>query len=113
MTCPAAPDDAPSPVRIPITDELDLHTFSPKELVPLLDAYLEECRKKEILNVRIVHGKGTGTLRTCVHSYLARRKNTVLGYRSGDENSGSWGATWVRLAPLDSKDQKFGKQDVS
>ena len=51
------------PVELPITDELDLHTFRPHEIGDLLPDYLEACREKGIFTVRVVHGKGTGTLR--------------------------------------------------
>lgn len=81
-----------APVSIPITGELDLHTFRPSDLGELIPAYLEECRVKGIREVRIIHGKGTGTLRTTVHALL-RRLPCVASFRAGDENSGSWGAT--------------------
>jgi Uncharacterized protein conserved in bacteria len=88
------PDD--EPVRIPINGELDLHTFAPGEATGAVEAYLEACREKGIFQVRIVHGKGTGTLRETVHAWL-RRSPMVAGFRLGDETSGSWGATWVTL----------------
>jgi dsDNA-specific endonuclease/ATPase MutS2 len=86
------------PVRIPITGELDLHTFPPSELGPLLDAYLEECRGRGLLAVRIIHGKGTGALRERVHVYL-RKSPIVRSYRLGNEQCGSWGATIAELQP--------------
>jgi DNA-nicking Smr family endonuclease len=87
------------PVEIPITGELDLHTFAPREISALLGAYLDACRQKNILRVRLIHGKGTGALRETVHHWL-RRQNYVAGFRLGDETSGSWGATHVVLLPL-------------
>lgn len=89
------PDD---PVAIPITGELDLHTFRPAEVAALLDDYFAECRKRGLLRVRVVHGKGTGTLRTTVHAHL-RRSPGVAGFAQGDETSGGWGATIVTLKP--------------
>jgi DNA-nicking Smr family endonuclease len=86
------------PIRIPITDELDLHTFRPSEVASLLEEYLRECQGRGIRQVRIIHGKGTGTLRETVHAQL-RRSRRVESFRLGDETSGGWGATWVRLAP--------------
>lgn len=86
------------PVRIPITGELDLHTFAPREIAQVVEAYLEACRERGIFSVRIVHGKGTGTLRETVHALL-RRSPLVTGFRLGDETSGSWGATLVTLKP--------------
>lgn len=87
-------DDAP--VHIPITGELDLHTFNPAEVRQVVEAYLEACLERGIYHVRVVHGKGTGTLRETVHSLL-KRSPLVAGFRLGDETSGSWGATLVTL----------------
>lgn len=84
------------PVPLPITGELDLHTFRPADLGELLPAYLNECAARELYVVRIIHGKGRGTLRETVHAFL-RRSPLVASYRLGDENSGSWGATVVTL----------------
>ena len=91
------PTDEPNePVAIPITGELDLHTFRPGEVAGLLDDYFAECLKRGIVRVRIVHGKGTGTLRATVHAQL-RRSPQVAGFALGDETSGGWGATVVTL----------------
>jgi DNA-nicking Smr family endonuclease len=90
------PDDAP--VTLPITGELDLHTFRPQDLGELIPAYLDACAERGLRDVRIVHDKGTGTLRTTVQALL-RRSSRVASFRSGDETSGSWGATLVTLRP--------------
>lgn len=92
----STPDADHPPVALPITGELDLHTFRPQDLGELIPAYLEACAAKGLHEVRIIHGKGTGTLRTTVHRLL-QRSPRVLRYRSGDETSGSWGATLVTL----------------
>jgi DNA-nicking Smr family endonuclease len=84
------------PVELPITGELDLHTFRPEDLGELIPAYLGACAARGLRDVRIIHGKGTGTLRTTVHALL-QRSPLVASYRLGDEWSGSWGATIVRL----------------
>lgn len=85
-----------APIRLPITPELDLHTFRPQDLGELIPAYLDECMARGIREVRIIHGKGTGTLRTTVHELL-RRAPQVVSFRLGDEHTGSWGATRVIL----------------
>ena len=98
----SADSDAPGaadhdqPVRIPISGELDLHTFRPQDIPSLLDSYLAECVRTGRHDVRIVHGKGTGSLRETVHSWL-RRSPKVAGFRLGDERTGGWGATVVTL----------------
>lgn len=87
----------PDPVPLPISGELDLHTFRPSDLGELIPTYLDECAARGIFEIRIVHGKGTGTLRTTVHALL-RRCPRVKSFRLGDEHSGSWGATLVTLS---------------
>ena len=92
----APPDESEEPVPLPITGELDLHTFRPQDLGELIPAYLEACASRGLRQVRIVHGKGTGTLRATVH-HLLQRSPLVASFRLGDETSGSWGATIVLL----------------
>lgn len=84
------------PVEIPIDGTLDLHAFRPRDLGDLIPDYLEACRERGILSIRIIHGKGTGTLRETVHALL-RRRDDVADFRLGDETSGGWGATLVTL----------------
>ncbi len=91
----AGPEESEA-VRIPITGELDLHAFRPSEVASLLEDYFAECTRAGIREVRVIHGKGTGTLRETVHACL-RRMPCVAGFRQGNENSGSWGATLVDL----------------
>ena len=82
--------------ELPIDGVLDLHTFSPKEIKDLIPEYLETCRASKILDVRIIHGKGTGALRETVHAIL-RKLPYVEGFQLADELGGGWGATIVRL----------------
>lgn len=85
-------------VRLPIEDSLDLHTFSPKEIRPLVEEYLCECRRLGFREVRIIHGRGTGTQRNIVRSLLAKNP-TVLEFRDAPAESGGWGATLALLKP--------------
>ena len=84
------------PVEIEITDKLDLHAFSPKDVKAATVAYLEEARKKGFRIVRLIHGKGVGVQREIVRKVLSET-NFVRGFRSGDEFSGGWGATIAEL----------------
>ena len=93
----AGPEESEA-VRIPITGELDLHTFRPAEVASLLEDYFAECTRTGIREVRVILGKGTGTLRETVHTCL-RRMPGIAGFRLGDEHTGGWGATLVTLKP--------------
>ena len=90
------PDD--DPVKIPIDGVLDLHTFHPRDVKDLVPEYLQECRSHNIYHVRIIHGKGTGTLRKIVHSILEKDPH-VLHFQTALYDGGSWGATEVELRP--------------
>ena len=84
------------PIEIPIDGVLDLHTFQPKEVPTLLEAYLEACLEKKIYRVRIIHGKGTGLLRKKVHQFL-RSDPHVHSFSLAPPEDGFWGATIVYL----------------
>lgn len=84
------------PVALEIDGILDLHPFSPKDLKTLIPDYLEECQKKGIVEIKIIHGKGIGNIRRSVHALLERNP-LVADYRQADLHSGSWGATIVNL----------------
>lgn len=88
------------PVELPIDGTLDLHTFKPREVKDLVIEYLAVCRERGILDVRIVHGKGTGTLRRTVHSVLEKIPE-VSSFRLAGGDGGSWGATLVTLRPVE------------
>ena len=81
--------------ELPINGVLDLHTFRPEDLGSLIPEYIRACREKEIYQVRIIHGKGTGNLRRSVHALLGRNDNVENYQLAGDRSS--WGATLVEL----------------
>lgn len=91
-------DEGPGPVELPIDGTLDLHAFLPREVKDLLPEYLGACRQRGILDVRVIHGKGSGALRETVHSIL-RRLPEVDNFRQAGGDAGGWGATLVRLRP--------------
>jgi DNA-nicking Smr family endonuclease len=90
------PDD---PVEIPVDGTLDLHTFDPRDVKELLPEYLEQCRARGILEVRVVHGKGTGAMQRTVHALLSRLP-FVVSYTLAPPVLGHWGATLVLLEPV-------------
>jgi len=86
------------PFELPITEELDLHAFGPRDVVSVVEEYLLACREKGLLEVRVVHGRGKGVQRAEVRRLLARLEY-VLDFADAPPVSGGWGATMVRLAP--------------
>lgn len=96
MISDAEEGDLPDPIEVPIDGELDLHTFRPGEIGELIPEYLEACRQRGILRVRIAHGKGSGALRRGVHAVLERLPQ-VECFRTGEAGEGGWGATVVFL----------------
>lgn len=88
------------PIEFQISDELDLHTFRPSELGELLPDYIGLCLQRDILRIRIIHGKGIGTLRETVHELL-KRDSRVSRFELAGQGEGGWGATiaWLTHAP--------------
>lgn len=82
----------PEPVEIEITDSIDLHAFQPRDVRAVVEAYLDEARKKGFRIVRIIHGKGVGVQREIVRKVLSE-KEFIKSFKNGDEFSGNWGAT--------------------
>jgi DNA-nicking Smr family endonuclease len=94
--------DPNDPSPLPIDGTLDLHMFPPREVKDLVRDYIEVCLARNILDLRIVHGKGTGTLRRIVHSILA--DHPAVAWFGHQPAGGSWGATVVRLELPPSED---------
>ena len=77
-----------------IRSELMLIGMTTAEAESALSRYLEDCRLSGIKNARIVHGKGTGALRSCVRDVLDKDDN-VRSYRDGIQGEGDSGVTIV------------------
>jgi len=87
-------DDAPVP--IPIEDALDLHAFAPRDVASVVAEYLDAAVVRGLREVRLIHGRGTGTQRQIVRGVLARHPR-VAGFTDAPPERGGWGATVVRL----------------
>lgn len=88
-------DDEP-PVVLPIEDSLDLHPFAPQDIPAVVNDYLEECARRGFREVRLIHGRGTGTQRAIVRSFLLRHP-LALDCSDATPDRGGWGATVVHL----------------
>lgn len=82
-------------IHVPIDGTLDLHMFAPREVADLLEEYIRACIEKEIYEIKIIHGKGKGILRSKVHSIL-KKHPLVREYRL-DSGASGWGASLAYL----------------
>jgi len=88
-----------SSIDYPLDGTLDLHTFHSRDIKDLVPEYIRACRIAKIYQIRIIHGKGTGTLRRLVHSILDKHPDVIRYWHEGG-SGGSWGATIVELKPV-------------
>lgn len=77
-----------------ISHEINLLGKTVDEAISALDKYLDDAYLAHMPNVRIVHGKGTGALRSAVHTHLKRLKY-VKEFRLGEFGEGDAGVTIV------------------
>ena len=88
--------DPDEPIRIPITDVLDLHTVPPRDVRAVVEEYLLEARRLGLRALRIIHGRGIGVQRGIVRSILSQTPY-VVEYRDAPLEAGGWGATIVTM----------------
>ena len=79
-----------------VATEINLLGKTVDEAVAELDKYLDDASLAHLSSVRIVHGKGTGTLRQGIHKYLKRQKH-VKSFRLGAFGEGDAGVTIAEL----------------
>lgn len=77
-----------------ISTEINLLGKTVDEALAILDKYLDDAYLAHLPSVRVVHGKGTGALRSAVHGHLKRLKY-VKEYRLGEYGEGDSGVTIV------------------
>ncbi|MBE5868376.1 MAG: endonuclease MutS2 [Lachnospiraceae bacterium] len=77
-----------------ISPEINLLGKTTDEAIAALDKYLDDAYLARLSSVRVVHGKGTGALRSAVHGHLKRLKY-VKEYRLGEHGEGDAGVTIV------------------
>jgi len=82
--------------RVQARPEIDLRGMMTDEAVPVLERYLDTARMGKLNVVTVIHGKGTGALRSAVHQSLKRDPN-VKSFRLGRFGEGETGVTIVEL----------------
>ena len=66
------------------------------EALQIVEKYLDSAVLKGMHEVRIVHGKGSGALRTAIHDYFKTHPN-IATFRLGQYGEGEWGVTIAEL----------------
>ncbi len=79
-----------------ISSELNLIGLTVDEAIAKLDKYLDDAYLSHLSSVRIVHGKGTGALRSAVTQHL-KRVSYVSSFRAGEFGEGDAGVTIVEF----------------
>jgi DNA-nicking Smr family endonuclease len=88
-------EDEPT-VEVPLTGELDLHAFAPRDIPSVVEEYVLACAGKGLPLLRLVHGRGRGVQRAVVRRVLAGMRQ-VESFEDAPALSGGWGATLVHL----------------
>ena len=86
----------PEPISIPVTDVLDLHAVSPRDVKAVVEEYLFEANRLGLKALRIIHGRGIGVQREIVREILSRTPWVIL-FSDAPPEAGGWGATVVTL----------------
>jgi DNA mismatch repair protein MutS2 len=79
-----------------VSDQLDLRGKYGDEALPEVDSYLAAAAESNLKQVTLIHGKGTGALRTKVHEFLNSHP-LVRSYHDGGRNNDDFGSTVVEL----------------
>lgn len=79
-----------------VRPEINLLGKTVDEAIAALDKYLDDAYIAHLSPVRIVHGKGTGALRSGIHQYLKRQKH-IKSFRLGAFGEGDAGVTIVEF----------------
>jgi DNA-nicking Smr family endonuclease len=90
-------DEPPQPVLMEIEDSIDLHGFVPRDVVSVVESYLEAAHDKGLREVRLIHGKGQSVQRNRIQSMLSRHP-LVERFAEAPPTRGGWGATLVWLS---------------
>jgi dsDNA-specific endonuclease/ATPase MutS2 len=86
-------DEEPAFV-VPIEDAIDLHSFAPRDVLDVVEAYLQEACDAGFTVVRLIHGRGTGVQRAAIRRLLRDHALVELFW---DAPESHLGATIVRL----------------
>lgn len=91
-------DEPGEPLRVPIEECIDLHTFAPRDIPDVVASYLEAAQEAGLTEVRVIHGRGKGVQKERVRQVLAKSE-LVAHFEEATPDRGGWGATVVTLKP--------------
>ena len=75
--------------RLPIEPSLDLHAFHPRDVASVVEDYVTAAHEAGLTEVRLIHGRGTGTQRGIVQRALDRHPLVVEFYDAPDAHLGA------------------------
>jgi len=84
------------PEYIEVADVLDLHGFYPEQIKRMVPDFLDHAVSSGFQEVKIIHGKGRGKMKTAVLRILTKHP-LVASFRDAPPYSSGWGATMVLL----------------
>ncbi len=82
-------------------DEIDLHGYTVEDAIERLTACLDQALRRDCSAIRIIHGHGTGALKTAIRQFLkqsVRRSFYVASFRPGTQGEGGDGVTVAELS---------------
>jgi DNA-nicking Smr family endonuclease len=82
--------------RIPIEDALDLHTFHPRDIPSVVEAYIRAAHEAGLREVRLTHGRGKGVQRGIVQAALERHPLVSAFHDAPESHLGATVALLVR-----------------
>lgn len=98
-------DEQPSPETdevavLEIEDSIDLHGFQPRDMLDVVEDYLEAAAARGFREVRLIHGRGKGVQRARIRALLEQHA-LVEHFSDAPATRGGWGATLVQLRRAD------------
>ena len=79
-----------------IKSELDLRGMLAHDAIMETDKFIDDAMLSSLKKISVIHGKGTGALRSAIHDYL-RHNKAVKTYRLGNFGEGDTGVTIIEL----------------
>jgi DNA-nicking Smr family endonuclease len=83
------------PWNLPIEEEIDLHTFAPRDVPAVVSDYLDAAHEAGLREVRLIHGRGIGVQRARVHQVLREHRLVETFHDAAESHLGATVVTLV------------------